>query len=287
MSVVSCKQISAGRNGEGKSDFHRSYTVVWFVIVNSPYDGPMLIGLTADLPARFAPYIGYENAADIAALCTNLKIEQDGPDWQRWRVTATFDTNWQNGQQNQENPEDEPPLFWVETSFETKKITKDQAGNPIVNNAGQLIAGLERIDAVETWVWEKNYNALNRSLWKSYQNSVNSTAFLELEPKEGLLHIIVPKASYRNGQPFWRVQFRVKVNEDKWTQNPANIGTLVKGSDGKLHPPVDSLGQSMSGSEVYLKVDGSQITDFAVTPINYIGAKDVYKLRNFNSLGLT
>lgn len=286
MAIVSCTQIGAGRNGQGKSDFHRSYTVVWQVIVNSAYDGAMTIGLYAALPARFAPYVGYENAADIYALCTDLRIEQDGGDWQKWRVTATFDTNWQNGQKNEENPEDEPSLFWVETEFVNKKVTKDGAGNPIVNAAGQLIAGLERIDAVETWVWEKNTTYLNRSLWKQYQNAVNSDSFYELDPKEGLMHIIVPKASYRNGVPFYRVQYRVKVNKDKWTQNPANIGTMVKGSDGKLHPPVDSTGQNMSGAEVYLKVDGSQITDFAATPINYIGEKDMYPLKPFSGLGL-
>lgn len=287
MAVVSCRQVGAGRNGAGKSDYHRSYTVVWLIVVSSPYDGPMLIGLTADLPARFAPYVGYENAADIQALCTDLKIDQDGDDWQKWRATATFDTNWQNGQKNEENPEDEPPLFWVETEFVNKKITKDGAGNPIVNACGQLIDGLERLDAVETWVWEKNANNINRSMWKEYQNVTNSDTFKELEPKEGLMHILVPKASYRNGTPFWRVQYRVKVNKDKWTQNPADRGTLCrKVAGGPLGRPYDPVLNQPIDGEVYLNANGTMITDLVSTPIRFIGEKDVYKSKPFSGLGL-
>lgn len=287
MAINSVKLVSAGRKASGTID-SRSYVVVWFVIVNSAYDGPCTVGNAPGIPLRYAPYVGYEHVADPVALCTRVEVEQDGGDgeYRKWRVTATFDTNWgQNEQPDTENPEDDPPIFWVETEFATKKVTKTWDGQDIKNAAGQLIDGLERFDAVETWVWEKNHNAINRALWNEYQNTVNNGGFHELGPKEGLLHIIVPKATYRNGVPYWRVQYRVRINKDGWPVNPRDVGTAVKNAAGKLERPVDEKGNPMDG-EVPLKADGTQQRDPTAAP-RYIGKKDLYEPKNFNSLGLT
>lgn len=285
MSVTSLKLIGAGRSADGKSDYNRSYTVVWQAIVNDPYDGPATVGSHGDLPVRFAPYVGYESTNDPYALCTALRCEQDGDDWQKWRVTATFETQFSQDQSQHENPEDEPPIFYVETEFSTKPVTKEWNGNDIKNSAGQLIAGLERLEAVETWVWEKNHTSLNRSLWLEYQNTVNSGSFHELSAKQGLLHIIVPKQSYRNGAPFWRVQYRVKVNKDKWTVEPADRGTAVKNASGKLERPVDEKGNPIDG-EVNLKADGTQERD-STAAIRYLPAKNLYEPKDWSVLGLT
>jgi hypothetical protein len=285
MAVVSVKQIGAGRNADGRSDFNRSYTVVWVVIVDDPYDGPATVGSAATLPARFAPYVGYENTNDAFALCTSLRPEQDGEEWYKWRVTATFETQFTQNQHQHEDPSEEPPVFWVETEFTTKPVVKEWNGNDIKNSAGQLIAGLEKLEAVETWVWEKNHTSLNRSFWLAYQNTVNSDNFFELEPKQGLLHIIVPKASYRNGAPFWRVQYRVKVNKDGWDVEPADRGTAVKNASGKLERPTDEKGQPFDG-EVPLKADGTQERDSTVAQ-RYLTAKDLYEPKAFSALGLT
>lgn len=282
MAVLTLKQVGAGRSADGKSDWNRSYTVIWIATVDNPYDGPATVGSVPGLPGRFSPYVGYENTNDPYALCTALRCEQDGDEWRKWRITATFETQFASDQ-NKENPEDEPPVFWVETDFQSKPITKEYNGTDIKNSAGQLIAGLEKIEAVETWVWEKNHNSLNRSLWLEYQNSVNSGSFYELSAKQGLLHIIVPKAVYRNGQPFWRVQYRVKVNKDKWTVEPADRGTAVKAGN-KLERPVDDKGQPMDG-EVPLKADGTQERD-PTAAIRYLPPKNLYEPKDFNALGL-
>ncbi len=294
MAIVSCKKIGAGRNGDNTKDRHRSYTVVFRVIVNSPADGPATVVGASGIPNLYVPYVGYESTPDSQALCTGVKPEQDGDEWQRWRVTCTFTTNWAEGNNpnQQQNPEDEPAVFWVETEFATKAITKDYNGQDIRNSAGQLMAGLERFDAVETWVWEKNFTSLNRGTWKSYQNTVNSDSVGEIEPKQGLLHIIVPKPSFRDGQPYWRVQFRVKINPDKWTQKPADRGTAVlsgEESDSadkrKLQRPKDEMDQPIDG-EVFLDGHGKMITDPLNTEIHYIEEKDVYRPMNFSALGV-
>lgn len=285
MAIVSVTQIGAGRRGGGSLD-SRSYNVVFQVLVSSPYDGIATVGNAPGIPGRFMPYAGYENTNDPQALCTKVDPEQDGDDWQKWRVTCTFDTNWNQNQQPQnDDPEDDPPIFWIETEFVTKATTKEWDGTPIVNKAGQLIEGLERFDSIETWVWERNYTSLNRGVWKTYQNSVNSADFDEIDAKHGLLHIIVPKPTFRNGVKYWRVQFRVKVStdEDGWQVNPANRGTAVKNASGKLERPVDDKGKPFDG-EVPLKNDGTQERNPAAVPL-YIGKKDLYRPRDFNALG--
>lgn len=285
MAIDSVKKIGAGRKGSGKTD-SRSYVVVWWVIVNSPYDGPCTVANAPGLPLRYAPYVGYENTNDPAALCTGLDVEQDGDEWPRWRVTATFDTNWNqsNQESQQENPEDDPVLFWIETEFQNRKTTKTWDGQDIKNSAGQLIDGLEKILAIETWVWERNYISVNRDVWTAYQNAVNSLPFEGIETKEGLLHIIVPKPSVRNGIPFVRVQFRIKINKDKWTVEPADRGTGVKGTDGKLYRPVDAAGHPFDG-EVPLKADGTQEKEAFADPRYIKPPRDIYEPKNFYNLG--
>lgn len=288
MAIVSCKKIGAGRNGDNTKDHHRTYTVVFRVIVSSALDGPATVVMASGIPNLYSPYIGYENTSDAQALCVGVKPEQDGDEWQRWRVTCQFTTNWAQNQPNQNpNPEDEPPVFWIETEFTTKKITKEWDGTDIKNSAGQLIEDIERYDVQETWVWEKNFTSINRGTWKAYQNSVNSDSVGEIEPKQGLLHIIVPKPDYRDGQPFWRVQFRVKVNKDKWSVKPRDQGTKVKASTdagAKLTRPVDELGRPFDGT-VALKSTGVQELDPTATP-RYLDEKNLYEPKSFSALGV-
>lgn len=283
MAIVSVSQLGAGRRGGGSLD-SRSYNVIFQVIVNSPYDGVATVGNAPGIPGRYQSYSGYENTNDPAALCTKVDPEQDGDDWQKWRVTCTFDTNWdQNNQPNNEDPENDPPIFWIETEFNEVDYTKEYDDTPIKNSAGQLISGLRRFQAEETWVWERNYTSLNRGVWKDYQNSNNSTDFDEIEAYTGLLHIIVPKPTWRNGVKYWRVQFRVRIREEGWRVNPADRGTAVKNSKGKLERPVDEKGKPFDG-EVPLKADGRQERS-AEAPPRYIGNKKPYKPRDFHALG--
>ncbi len=288
MAIQKLSQISAGRNASAKHDLTRRYTVVWRAIVTDPRDGPatVMAALAAQGVVLYTPYVGYENASDPLALLTEMRPDVEGPEgeWRTLRITGTFSTDWAEGQQQQPNPEDEPVLFWIETSFETRKVTKTWNGVDITNSADQLLDGLEREDAVETWVWERNYLSINRSLWKQYQNRINSaTVAGEIDPKTGRLHILVAKPSFRNGTKFHRVQFRVKVNPDGWPVNPADRGTAVKNAAGDLERPVDDLGQPMDG-EVFLDGAGKQLA--AGAPIVYIGAKDLHEPKDLNNLGV-
>ncbi len=285
MAVVSVSKLGAGRSSSGKAG-GTTYKVVFQVIVNSAHDGPGTVVNASGIPDPYSQYSGYETSfSDPYALCVSLDPEQDGEHWQKWRVTATFDTNWNSSNQQSPNntPEDDPPLFWIETEFVNKKVTKEWNGTEIKNSAGELLDGLERLDCLETWVWERNYISLNREAWKAYQNTVNSVAIGEIEPKQALLHIIVPKPSYRNGVQYWRVQFREKVKKDKWTVNPADRGTSVKNSSGKLERPMDDLQHPHDG-EVFLDGTGKWKRD-TTAAIVYLGDKNLYEPKNHMDLG--
>jgi hypothetical protein len=294
MSIVKFKQIAAGRRGGAKDAADRSYSVVWIAIVDSAYDGPLTIGNyrpggdpSGNVPLRFQPYVGYENTSDPDALCRDVQVEQDGEEWKKWRVTATFSPNI-SGPSASENPEEDPVSSWIETNFEVVEVTKSWDGKEILNTAGQLVAGARRKIARETWVWEKNYLTLNRGLWKSYQNSVNSDDFYEAEPGHGLLHIIVPKAQFRGGVQFFRVQFRVEINDDDekgWNADIANRGTMVKNSDGDLEVPMDPrTGQKIS-EEVWLDSAGRYHPDGTIVPYIYIENRPRYRPMPFGALG--
>lgn len=291
MSVIKFKQIAAGRKGGAKDGADRNYVVTWVVIVDDRRDGPLTIGNyhpggapKDNVPLRFQPYVGYENNDDGGALCRDVQVEQDGDEWQKWKVTATFSAETSNPSTTPD-PEEDPVNFWIETEFGEVETTKTWDDEDIKNSAGQLIAGLRKPNYGETWVWEKNYTSLNRGVWKAHQNTTNSSDFYEIEAKQGLLHIIVPKPAFRGGVMFWRVQFRVTIRKDKWTVNPADRGTAVKNEDGKLEQPVDpNTGQKIDG-EVYLKEDGSLLFEPDEDEIRYIGEKDLVEPKDFSALG--
>ena len=280
------KQISAGRKGNWKDAVDRSYTVAWKAIVDDPHDGPMQIGNHSAFPLRFQPYIGYEAGNDDPdAVCVALDVDPYGgeSEWRVWLVTATFST--QSGNPTEKNnPDEEPPIAWIETEFIVEEYTKEWDGTEIKNSAGQLIAGLSRKKAVETWVWEKNYLAINRGVWKAFQNTINSVPFYEANTYEGLLHIVVPKPNYRKGVPFWRVQFRVEINKDKWTVNPPNKGTVLKTSGGGFEVPIDPRTSQKIDGEVYLDQAG-QLLSIDTDDIIRIGEKFPYEPKNFYQLG--
>jgi len=285
MAVTSVSQLGAGRSGTFGKDLHRSYTVVKQVLVDNAYDGALTVVNAAGI-VLYSSYIGYENNNDGLALCVDIKPEQDGDEWKKWRVTAQFTTNWQQDNNQNSNPEEDAALFWIETEFLFKKTTKEWDGTPIKNAAGQLIDGLEKPTFEETWVWEKNFSWLNRGVWKEYQNTTNSDQVSEINPYEGLLNIIVPKPSFRDGQPFWKVQFRVKVSteEDGWRVRPADVGTKFKNSQGKLEAIADGVGGRLDGMAM-LKADGSLELDATAEP-RYLSHKHLIRPRAFTALGL-
>lgn len=291
--IVSLAQIAAGRSGDGKSDYNRSYTVVWRAIVDDPRDGPATVGSAAGLPARFSPYVGYENTDDPAALCTSLKPDQIGADgeWRVWKITATFETQFTQGQDQHENPTDRPPEYWVEFQDETRSVTKTYNDLDIVNSAGQLIAGLERDYSVATIVIQRYESAFDPQSWLEFQNTTNSGTFSlsgigSFDDQTLLMKITTGKAETINSYRVWPVTYRLKYKEDTWRVNPADVGTAVLGSDGKLHLPIDPATQQPKDGEVYLDGDGQEITDLLNNPIEYIGNKALYRPRDWSPLSL-
>ncbi len=229
MSIVSLKKIAAGRSGDQKSDYNRSYTVVWTAIVNDPKDGPRTLGLASGLPLLFSSYIGYENASDIQALCTGVKPEQDGDEWQKWKITATFETNFKQEQQQQENPTKRPVTRWVEYENQSKKVTKEWDGTEIKNSAGQLLDGLERQDCVRIDVFQRYESPDNSANWDAYQNTTNSKQFEDIPKNQGLMQVTAAPPDTINGFYVSQVTYRIKRNPEGWDIEPADRGREGRG----------------------------------------------------------
>lgn len=288
MSIIECSQIGQGRSGDNSKDGHRMYTVVFQVIVSNAYDGPGVVVLGNGIPTLYQEYTGFENRNDRDALCIGVKPEQDGNEWQKWRVTCTFSTNWaDSGQPNQNpNPEEDPALFWIETEFAEQATTKTWNKKPIRNSSGQLYDGLTRFRSNETWIWEKNFSSIQRSTWKAYQNAVNSDTIDEIEPNQGLLFISVPKPAFRNSQPFYRVQFRVRVNTEGWNPTPLDQGTMVLNSSDLWEQPRDAQNKPIDGM-VFLNGSGKVHPDQGKTDFEpfELPKAELYEPKPFANLG--
>lgn len=284
MAIVSCTKARAGRNGESKSDRNRSYTVVWIVIVNSRNDGPKVVGNAPGVAGLFDPYEGYEAESDPDALCTSIKPDQDGDNWQKWKVTATFETKFSNSSNAPaDNPAEDAVVRWVETEFVQEKVVKEYDGTPIKNSSGQLLSGIERDTAVYTLCFERNELAISSALF-DYNNSVNSDPWKGLQPGQGLMRITVGKPEYRNGIQYHKHGYRVRVKREGWNVEPADRGTLVLDAAGNaLVRPVDQFNQSMDG-EVNLDGSGRQLA-FGTEPI-FLPQKKLYQPMPFAFLGL-
>lgn len=292
MALVNLALVSAGRSGDGKSDYNRSYTVVWRAIVDDPRDGPATVGSFPGLPARFSPYVGYENTDDAAALCTTLKPEQAGGDgeYRLWKITGTFETNFTQAQDQHQNPEDRPPEKWVEFEDEQRDCTKTYNDLDIVNSAGQLVAGLQRDYTVATIVIARYEATFDPQTWLDFNNTTNSGTFSVVGgafPDQTLrMKITTGKAETINGYRVWPVTYRLKYKKETWRVNPADVGTAVIGTDDKLHLPIDpATGQPKDG-EIYLDGTGHEITDLVNNPIEYIGDKALYEPTSWASLNL-
>ncbi len=284
MAVVSVSQIGPGRSGEGRDDYNRSYQVPFQVIVDDPYDGVATVGNAAGIPARYAPYIGYDNTGDLFALCTSLSVEQDGEEWRKWKVTATFETRFSNEEnQPNQNPEEDPPKRYVEIEYKTRKTTKEWDGTDITNFAGQLINGIEVEDAVVSLCWKRNEIGITSKLL-SHNNTVNSNAQFGASAGQLRLRINVGEPQYRNGVQFYEHIYKATYNKAGWHVNPANKGALVKGTDGNLKRPEDTDGQPIDG-EVLLDNNGALANP--ADPIVFIGEKKLLEPKNWNDLNLT
>lgn len=286
MAIVSVKQVGAGRSASGGSDYNRSYTVVWMIIVSDPNDGPATVGNAAGLPLRFVPYVGFENTSDPEALCTDLDVEQDGEEWQKWKATATFETRFTQEQDQHEDPEDRPAEMWVEFEDKTVKTTKTYNDLDIKNSAGQLIAGLEKDETVGVIVIERYESEFQPDVWFEFNNSTNSGTFLGCADQTLKMKITAAKAETINGFRVWPVTYKLKYKKDKWTVNPADTGTAVRGTDNKLHLAIDKATQQPKDGVIYLDGNGAEIEDPLNTPIEYIGDKALQEPRDWSTLNL-
>lgn len=269
MAVLWVKPIWSGRDGDADEQ-HRRYTSCWRIRTTSPLDGPMTVGNAAGLPKRYEGYV-FGNDSDPSALCVGLSPKQDQDDARTWIVTAKYSTDYMTGQEGGDSPQDQNPLNWStvwSVDFEefTRATTKDKDGQPIVNSAGQLIAGIEREDSYLVLVAQKNLADLDFNFVADYNNSTNSAGYKGFGPRELKLKIRVGELAVHNGFKYYPHTFRFTIKEDKWDIDPVDRGTAVKDASGRLVVARDAFEQPLQ--EVNL--DGAGKLLAAGQPLKYV-----------------
>jgi hypothetical protein len=279
MAVVSLQRIAQGRSGTADDKFDRSYEVVWKAITNDPQDGPYVVGNAVGLPARFAPY-SYGNDVDLAALCRDLSVRQDGENRKVWIVTAKFSTKHKDDD-NEADPLDRRVKSRLDFAPYQKLVTVDQNGDPIVNSAGDPYE-VTVDDHRPVLVYQRNEESINVPLVIDYQNSVNADSWKGLSAGQGKLTIVYGEEQVENGTRFWPATYSIHIREEGWDFTPVDRGARIKLASGELIAARDVF-QNVQGQ---VNLDGAGNRLAAGEDLVYLDPFQVYKRRAFSALGL-
>lgn len=271
MGIFKVSQIGPGRRGKAFNDFNRDYTVPFQVIVTDARDGLFVVGGAVDpntgvrIPPRYWPYIGYENGpGDVFALCTDLDIGQDPANWQKWTVDVKFETNYQT--QKQEDPEDDPVIYWVEKDIEQLDEVKEWDGTPIVNSSGQLYQGIKGRRVIVSHCFLRN-ELQPTPLFSTYNGALNSVAYqvspqLKATKYTLQLEITVDKPQRRSQYFYYPHTYKMAYKQEGWPIDPVDRGTAVIRTVPPLLPrlgrPIDADNQPIDG-EVNLDGNGNML----------------------------
>lgn len=251
MAITSVYQLFDGRGGSADANMARTYTRVYEVYVDSPYDD----AVTAGTAPGYLPVMGEPHSEDLAAFVTNRDIQQDAADPLRWLVTITYTTQQPGtesvtapGESLQPNgggsqaPGDrsENPLARVAAWRVNFQTTQEPAtvGFKVANNGDVAVlptailnsAGLPFDPPVMVEVSRpvvsvtKNIVNLDLNKLTDLQDSVNSKAWKSFPPRTVRVSGIEVNSAFENGVAFWSITYHFAVNWRTWDVQPLDAG---------------------------------------------------------------
>lgn len=183
-------------------------------------------------PAVPQPFETHPN--DPFAYVENVSINRNVQDGnKRSTITVTYTTQLEREEeQSQEDPLARPARITWGTQNERVPIIFDKDDNPIINDAGDLLLGVEEDRAL--WVISVTKNVAAVPTWvTSYQNAVNSDAVVigGALISDGLLKmdsISISELKNENGVFFYEISFQMLFRQDGWDQKLLNVGLREK-----------------------------------------------------------
>lgn len=286
----SCDELFSGRSGtpfdpSGKREYIRRFRVRVF----TKYIGSLGVCYCPGLPYAFSPYnSGGGLEYDLAALMVSIQSEQESEDdWASWIITCKYSTELPaggkfdygnpgsdgsggDGENVANNPEFEPPEIDWDFETDTKVVTRDLDGKPIVNSAGQPFDPPLSFDqAYAVLTFTRNQVFFNRQMATDFSFAVNKTTFLGAPP--GAAQCMPPRAKrvFKGSISYWRVTWRVRfsrpdtvtvlgvpvVDLATWQPRILDIGTMQKVLFDSVQVPIWRGGQPVPGP-IMLDGDG-------------------------------
>lgn len=272
MAVVSVTEIWEGRSGNKSLEkFRREYQRVFRVYTDSNHDAAATIITHPSLPALGSGYIT-PNEADAGALCKKVEASQNAEDPLQWTVTATYDTDVPDPEEQEENPLNRPAQWKFSFSKYTKAVEKDLDDKAIVNSAGMPFLPPVEIDQSRPVINVTINKATFSYIYVlNLQDAVNMDAWNGFAPNTLKIAGIEVSSQYENNIAFWQLTYNIEVNWEGW--NPMKVldqgyyeKELVSGEEGSQSAVYrrelirDDFGQPMSGPTL-LNGSGEQLPE--------------------------
>lgn len=216
------------------------YRRVYLVQSDSDSVGPLQIAFCPGVPLLGFPY-ATSTETDATCLVVDRKVQQVTGSRRLWAVELTYSNKHEDPEENQNEQEQlelEPPE--VEFSFETYRVPLEgkvklinSSGIEEVNkfggattSAGEPFDPPPEIDASRPVLTvSRNELVFNSVLAITYENAVNSDAFLGANPGQVRVQGISARRQYKKGLRYWRVQYQFVYRKETWDLELLDIGT--------------------------------------------------------------
>jgi hypothetical protein len=227
------------------------------------------------------PFVNVTQSSYGLTVC-RAKTATRRPDTAKmWDVVCTFSSEVEEGQDNQDPTTD--PVAWVpiyETKFERVQVvvTRDFAGDPIANSAGQPFPnGLTVTRKLPVWEFYQfepatvsDEDVIDRS------EIVNSATFRGKAPDTLLCTVLSSSIGFYYGTRLRFTRYALMYDKLTWLHKRLDVGTVFK--DGStLKPYTDSEGNVIEGG---LNGTGGKV---AVGTGPAILEFEMYDSKDFNS----
>jgi len=244
----------------------RKYRVPWVILTNSRSDGGLTV--SGSLPAG-GTALSVGNDIDAFAVVTHygsITLVDETDSEKLWHADVFYGTRSPFDICTADlnlNPLAFPPKLWTQTVKRQKALIEDNAGNAIVNAAGDPFDGLAQ-DVSETIQYiQKNQAVVDEAQWDDFADSVNSTTFFGL----GARMWKAEKPNYTvafegNCQAYYVCTYAFESNHDTWDLELIERGLRARPAAGQPPAiPKDPDTDQRAVMPVNLAADGTELGD--------------------------
>lgn len=250
MAIEYTREIPKERSATGERADGDKYSRAFYVRTSSTTES--LVDVSN------APGVAYgdPHPDNMVALCKSYSIKAADDSGLLYVVSFEYE-KLKLGDDDEEDPEDRPPVWSGTSSVTTGPVYKDKAGNVMTNSAGDPLEDLTKEFAEERLTLTKYYASHTdwMTLSRTYTNAINDDTWnggaarswkcqgcskkMNIETKDGARLV------------YWEVTWEFAYRKDLWTLKPWDVGfnqlvdengtptmagdqrATIKGQDGK------------------------------------------------------